>query len=137
VTQIGITMVSMGLGAIGIVTIQEIVDPWFEAASHWFGEGHVVVDIAHTTAYLFGFAFISFLHVVAGELAPKVLAFHKAETMSMAVAWSINFLYKAFRWVIWVMEKSSNGLLWLFGQRDPAVGDTVTSQCRRMRSAPS
>lgn len=122
VTQIGITMVSMGLGAIGIVTIQEIVDPWFEAASHWFGEGHVVVDIAHTTAYLFGFAFISFLHVVGGELAPKVLAFHKAETISLAVAWSINGLYKMFRWVIWVMEKSSNGLLWLFGQRDLSGG---------------
>ncbi len=122
VTQIGITMVSMGLGAIGIVTIQHIVDPWFEAASHWFGEGHVVVDIAHTTAYVFGFAFISFLHVVAGELAPKVLAFHKAETISMAVAWSINGLYKLFRWVIWVMEKSSNGLLWLFGQRDLTGG---------------
>jgi CBS domain containing-hemolysin-like protein len=122
VTQIGITMVSMGLGAIGIVTIEQIVDPWFEAASHFFGEGHVVVDIAHTAAYFFGFAFISFLHVVAGELAPKVLAFHKAEAISMAVAWSINGLYKMFRWVIWVMEKSSNGLLWLFGQRDLSGG---------------
>ncbi len=122
VTQIGITMVSMGLGAIGIVTIQHLVDPWFEAASHWFGEGHVVVDIAHTAAYLFGFAFISFLHVVAGELAPKVLAFHKAESISLAVAWSINGLYKTFRWVIWVMERSSNGLLWLFGQRDLTGG---------------
>jgi len=122
VTQIGITMVSMGLGAIGIVTIQHLVDPWFEAASHFFGEGHLVVDVAHTAAYVFGFAFISFLHVVAGELAPKVLAFHKAETISLAVAWSINGLYKMFRWVIWVMEKSSNGLLWLFGQRNLTGG---------------
>jgi len=122
VTQIGITMVSMGLGAIGIVTIQHIVDPWFEAASHWFGEGHVVVDIAHTGAYVFGFVFISFLHVVGGELAPKVLAFHKAESISLAVAWSINGLYNMFRWVIWVMERSSNGLLWLFGQRDLTGG---------------
>ncbi|MCB1761034.1 MAG: HlyC/CorC family transporter [Gammaproteobacteria bacterium] len=122
VTQIGITMVSMGLGAIGIVTIEQLVDPWFEAASHLFGEDHVVVDIAHTMAYVFGFVFISFLHVVGGELAPKVLAFHKAENISLAVAWSINGLYKSFRWVIWVMEKSSNGLLWLFGQRDLTGG---------------
>lgn len=122
VTQIGITMVSMGLGAIGIVTIEQLVDPWFEAASHLFGEDHVVVDIAHTMAYVFGFVFISFLHVVGGELAPKVLAFHKAETISLAVAWSIDGLYKSFRWVIWVMEKSSNGLLWLFGQRDLTGG---------------
>ena len=122
VTQIGITMVSMALGAIGIVTIEQIVDPWFEAMSHWFGEGHAVVDVAHTTAYVFGFAVISFLHVVGGELAPKVLAFHKAETLSLAVAWTINTLYKMFRSVIWIMEKSSNGLLWLFGQRDLTGG---------------
>jgi len=122
VTQIGITMVSMGLGAIGIVTIQHLVDPWFESASHWFGRGHVVVDIAHTTAYIFGFVFISFMHVVGGELAPKVLAFHKAESISMAVAWSINAMYKTFRWVIWIMERSANGLLWMFGQRDLRAG---------------
>ena len=122
VTQIGITMVSMGLGAIGIVTMQHLVDPVFEAASHWFGESHAVVDVAHTAAYLFGFAFISFLHVVGGELAPKVLAFHKAEPLSLAVAWTINTLYRAFASVIWVMNKSSNGLLWLFGQRDLVGG---------------
>ena len=122
VTQIGITMVSMGLGAIGIVTMQHLVDPLFEAASHWFGESHAVVDVAHTAAYLFGFAFISFLHVVGGELAPKVLAFHKAEPLSLNVAWTINTLYRAFSSVIWVMNKSSNGLLWLFGQRDLAGG---------------
>jgi CBS domain containing-hemolysin-like protein len=122
VTQIGITMVSMGLGAIGIVTMQHMVDPWFEAASHWFGEGHAVVELAHTGAYVFGFAFISFLHVVGGELAPKVLAFHRAEPLSLAVAWPINSLYKMFASVIWIMNKSSNGLLWLFGQRDLAGG---------------
>ena len=86
VTQIGITMVSMGLGAIGIVTMQHLVDPWFEAASHWFGEGHAVVEVAHTAAYLFGFAFISFLHMVNSELAPKMLAFHKAKPLSLTVA---------------------------------------------------
>jgi CBS domain containing-hemolysin-like protein len=118
VTQIGITLVSLALGAIGIVTIEQLVDPLFERASHLFGEGHAVVNIAHTTAYVFGFVVISYLHVVGGELAPKVLAFHRAEPLSLAVARIINTLYKMFSWLIWAMNQSSNALLWLFGQRD-------------------
>jgi len=120
VTQIGITVVSMGLGAIGIVTMTKIFDPVFEYASHWFGEGHAIVHIAHTMAYIFGFIIISYLHVVGGELAPKVLAFHKAEKLSLAVAWTVNMLYRSLSWMIWIMNKSSNALLWIFGQRDLA-----------------
>lgn len=120
VTQIGITMVSMGLGAIGIVTLTKIFDPLLESASHIVGEGHAALQLAHTMAYVLGFVVISFLHVVAGELAPKVLAFHRAEQISLAVAWPINTLYRAMAWMIWFMNKSSNGLLWLFGQRDLA-----------------
>jgi len=120
VTQIGITMVSMALGAIGIITIEQLTDPLFERVAQIFGEGHAFVSLGHTAAYVFGFLVISFLHVVGGELAPKVLAFHKAETLSLAVAWTINTLYKTFSWIIWIMNKASNGLLWLFGQRDLA-----------------
>lgn len=120
VTQIGITMVSMGLGAIGIVTLTKIFDPLLESASHLFGESHAVLNVAHSLAYVFGFVVISYVHVVAGELAPKVLAFHRAEQLSLAVAWPINMLYRALAWMIWIMNQSSNGLLRLFGQRDLA-----------------
>lgn len=120
VTQIGITLVSLGLGAIGITTMQHLFDPLFEALAHQMGDSDTVVHVAHTAAYAFGFIIISFLHVVGGELAPKVLAFHKAEPLSLAVAWLINFLYRSFSALIWVMNKSSEGLLWLFGQRDLA-----------------
>lgn len=99
VTQIGITLVSLALGALGITTLEQIVDPMFESLSHAFGEGHAIVNIAHTAAYLFAFVFISFLHVVGGELAPKVLAFHKAESLSLAVAWIINTLYRMLAWI--------------------------------------
>ena len=120
VTQIGITLVSLALGAIGITTMEQLIDPVFEVLAHSVGDGTAVVNVAHTAAYAFGFIFISFLHVVGGELAPKVLAFHKAEPLSLAVAWTINTLYRTFSALIWVMNKSSEGLLWLFGQRDLA-----------------
>ncbi len=120
VTQIGITLVSLALGAIGMVTLTQIIDPGVQRIFGIFGEGPDTTQWAHTFSYVVAFIIISFLHVVAGELAPKVLAFHKAVAMSLAVARIINGLHAMMRPLIWVMNQSSNGLLWLFGQRDLA-----------------
>ncbi len=120
VTQIGITLVSLALGAIGMVTLTQIMDPGIEVVFGMVGKSDEIMGWAHTFSYVVAFIIISFLHVVAGELAPKVLAFHKAEAMSLAVARIINWMHAALRPLIWVMNHASNGLLWLFGQRDLA-----------------
>ncbi len=120
VTQIGITLVSLALGAIGMVTLTRIIDPPMMAAFSVFGDNETIADWGHTLSYIVAFIAISFMHVVGGELAPKVLAFHKAVPLSLAVARIINWMHAVMRPVIWVMNKSSNGLLWLFGQRDLA-----------------
>jgi CBS domain containing-hemolysin-like protein len=134
VTQVGITLVSLGLGAVGIVTITGIMEP---------GIDYVAVHLsslvppkgahafAHTTAEIAAFVIISFLHIVGGELAPKVYAFHRAEAVSLAVGRIVNFLYRLFFGFIWVLNRSSNGLLWLLGQRDlagPAGGHFSISE---------
>lgn len=116
VTQIGITLVSLGLGAIGMDTLAQIMDPWFKSLYGMFGDTKEIMDWAHLTAYVIAFAIISFLHVVGGELAPKILSFHKAETIAMAVSWSVNFQYLMWRPVIWAMQHASNFLLWTWGQ---------------------
>ena len=120
VTQIGITLVSLGLGAIGIITLTQLIGPGMERAFRLFGESSEVTAWAHTFSYIIAFIIISFLHVVGGELAPKVLAFHKAETISLTVARPINWLHTIMRPLIWIMNKASNGLLRLFGQGDLA-----------------
>ena len=116
VTQIGITLVSLGLGAIGIITLTQVIGPPMERLFGVFGAGPEAMAWAQTIAYIISFIIISFLHVVGGELAPKVLAFHKAETLSLTVARPINGLHTLMSPLIWVMNKSSNGLLRLFGQ---------------------
>lgn len=118
VTQIGITLVSLGLGAFGMETISTLTDPSFVSFFEIFGDSHALSKAAHTTSYAFAFLVISFLHVVAGELAPKVLAFHKAEAISLAVGWAINLMYIVLKPLIYIMKVSSTGLLWVFGQRN-------------------
>ena len=118
VTQIGITLVSLGLGAIGIITLNQLMYPGFEIAFGLLGGSEEFLQLSRTVSYIFAFAIISFLHVVVGELAPKVLAFHKAEAMSLSVARVIIWLHVVLRPIIWFMNHSSNGLLWLIGQRE-------------------
>ncbi|MGB5326752.1 MAG: hemolysin family protein [Gammaproteobacteria bacterium] len=118
VTQIGITLVSLGLGAIGIVTLNQIMFPGFQLAFGLLGESEEILKLTQTFSYIFAFIIISYLHVVVGELAPKVLAFHKAEAMSLSVARIIIWLHTILRPLIWFMNHSSNGLLWLIGQRE-------------------
>ena len=120
VTQIGITLVSLGLGAIGIITLTQIIGPGVEKAFSLVSSSPEAMKWAQTFSYIISFIAISFLHVVGGELAPKVLAFHKAETLSLAVARPINWLHTIMSPLIWVMNKASNGLLRLFGQGDLA-----------------
>ena len=120
VTQIGITLVSLALGAIGMVTLTQIIGPSIEQAFRLLGDSNEIVGWAHTFSYTVAFIIISFLHVVVGELAPKVLAFHKAEAMSLATARIINGLHALMRPLIWIMNHASNGLLYLLGQRDLA-----------------
>ncbi|MBF0310007.1 MAG: HlyC/CorC family transporter [Magnetococcales bacterium] len=115
VTQIGITLVSLALGAIGMDTLVEVMGPGITALFSFFGGS---ASVAHTVAYLIAFAIISFLHVVGGELAPKILAFHKAETLAMAVSWSVNAQYLVYKPVIWAMNHASNFLLWTWGQKE-------------------
>ncbi|MBL8420846.1 MAG: HlyC/CorC family transporter [Dechloromonas sp.] len=122
VTQVGITLVSLGLGAIGMETISNLTDSSFVSLFALFGDSEALTKAAHTTSYAFAFVVISFLHVVAGELAPKVLAFHKAEAISLAVGWIVNWMYIIFNPLIYFMKLASNGLLWIFGQRDLAHG---------------
>jgi CBS domain containing-hemolysin-like protein len=121
VTQIGITLVSLALGAIGMETVGHLLDPGFQSLFQAVDETSphaTVLSWAHTASYGVGFLVISFLHVVGGELAPKVYAFHNAESLSLLVGRIINGLYRLLAWLIWIMNKSAQGLLWLFGQRE-------------------
>ncbi len=121
VTQIGITLMSLALGAIGIATFTEIIDPpLVNGLTHlsFLGSALTSESVAHTTAQVLAFLLVSTLHIVGGELAPKVYAFHKPEALSLSVARLIDLLYRLFRWFIWLLNYMSSALLKLFGQRD-------------------
>jgi CBS domain containing-hemolysin-like protein len=97
-------------------TLHTVVDPWVVAIFTALGDHDALHAAAHTVSYVIGFTVVSFIHIVGGELAPKVLAFHRAEPLSLRVGRLINVMYLTFRPLIAVMKGASDLLLRLSGQ---------------------
>lgn len=78
--QLGITMASLGLGWIGEPAFARLLDPAFR------GLGIQSETAIHSVSFLIAFTFITGLHLVIGEQAPKIFAIRRAETMLLRCA---------------------------------------------------
>lgn len=118
-TQLGITLASLGLGWVGEPALAHLLEPLFIKA------GIVNEQQMHWWATAIAFVIISFLHIVVGEVAPKSIALAKAEGTSLFVALPMRLFYYLFYPFLWVLEKSSNALLRLFGIDAAASGHSA------------
>lgn len=109
-TQLGITLASLGLGWVGEPAISELL---IEPLLHEFG----VTDptLISTVSVALGFAIITFLHIVIGELAPKSLAIQKSETTSLWLSAPLLYFYRLFLPIIWLLNSAANGILRMVG----------------------
>jgi magnesium and cobalt exporter, CNNM family len=107
--QLGITVTSLTLGWIGEPILADVL-------ARMLG-GHVPV-YAHTLAIAITFACITYLHVILGELVPKSLALQRAERVALAVAAPMDIFLTITRPFLFLMLKSGNFVLRLFGSRE-------------------
>jgi CBS domain containing-hemolysin-like protein len=107
VCQVGITIASLGLGALGEPAIAELIDPLLGA--------FVPESIVHTIAFAIAFSIITFLHVVFGELASKSVAIAKPEGTSQVVAPFMKFFYYLFFPLTVVFNGTANAFVRIFG----------------------
>jgi len=110
-TQLGITLASLALGWIGEPTVAALLMP---VASRIATEGWAGY-IAHGAAIVIAFSAITFLHIVLGELMPKMIALERAETLALIAARPLELFAKVFRWPIWVFNKTGTTLGRLLG----------------------
>jgi CBS domain containing-hemolysin-like protein/mannitol/fructose-specific phosphotransferase system IIA component (Ntr-type) len=108
-TQLGITLASLALGWIG--------EPAFAALFQWLFDlpGAWSSAASHSAAVFASFFFITFLHVLVGELAPKSIAIAHPEAASLFVARPLRFFYRAFLPLLWLMNGAARRLLRLLG----------------------
>ena len=108
VSQLGITLASLGLGWIGEPAVAKFIYPVlssFELSN----------EMVHTISFAIAFSFITALHIVLGELAPKSLAIQKAEAVTLWVAIPMIACYKLMYPFVWVLNHIAAGILKLFG----------------------
>ena len=110
-TQLGITMASLALGWVGEPVVAKMIDALLGA----FGV-EAAAGATHTAAGIaVGFAVITFLHVVYGELAPKTVALVMPERLSGWVALPLMLFARLMTPFIAVLNGTANASLRLFG----------------------
>jgi len=108
VSQLGITISSLGLGWIGEPAFAHFLEPLLEPLGVPEGSIHII-------AFAAAFGTITFLHVVFGELAPKSIAIARAEGTALFVVPFMRFFYYAFWPGIVVFNGTANAVVRLFG----------------------
>lgn len=122
-TQFGITLASLGLGWIGEPAISELlVEPVM------YKLGFADSTIISTVSVVIGFAVITFLHIVLGELAPKSLAIQRTDGVSLALSGPLLFFYRVFFPFIWLLNMAANGVLRLVGIEPASEADGAHSE---------
>jgi len=124
--QLGITLASLGLGWFGEPYLSRWILPVLRAA------GATGEASSHMIAGGIAFFVITFLHIVAGEMAPKSLAIRKAEPTALWAAIPLRVFNAVFYPFIWMLNSSANLLLRAAGIK-PADEDEAEAGADELR----
>ncbi|MBT9330601.1 hemolysin family protein [Paracidobacterium acidisoli] len=105
--QLGVTLCSLALGWIGEPVVAEIFEPWLRVLPH----SRVY---AHLAAVVVAFAFITYFHVLLGELVPKSLALRRAEQMAVGISGPMDAFIRLTRPIVRLMNRSAELVLRIF-----------------------
>ncbi|MEQ6377945.1 hemolysin family protein [Bacillaceae bacterium S4-13-58] len=119
--QLGITITALGLGWLGEPTVEDILHPVFEQL-------HINPNIASILSFAIAFSFVTFLHVVVGELAPKTVAIQKAENIALLFSRPIILFYKIMYPAIWLLNGSARVLVGMFGIKPASEHEIAHSE---------
>jgi CBS domain containing-hemolysin-like protein len=114
-TQVGISVASLGLGMYG----EHVLAAWIAAELETFDQGRWLA--AHAIASLIAVGFLTYLHIVIGEMVPKALALQRADRTVLYVTPVIEALQTALLPIIVALNAVGNGLLRLIGVRRESV----------------
>jgi len=107
--QLGITMASLALGAIGEPAFAHFVEPVLRAI------GVESESVVHAVAFAISFTVVTALHLVIGEQAPKVFAIRKPEGLLLLCAVPLQIFYIFSFPLMVVLSASTDWLLKLLG----------------------
>ena len=106
--QVGVTVCGFLSAALGAEQLGVFVEPHLIDLGLSEGSAKVISIIAVTLV-------IAYFSLVFGELVPKRLALYRSESISLYSSFVIEGIAKLFRPIIWLLSKSTDLVMALFG----------------------
>jgi putative hemolysin len=106
--QVGITFTSFISAGLGASEIAPVLEPYLKE-SGFGGDG------AGTLAFIAVTLVVAYISLVLGELVPKRLAIQQAESLALFFAIPVEVIARATKPFIWLLTRSTNGVLRIFG----------------------
>lgn len=111
-TQLGITLASLALGAVGEEVISELVTALFDRMGLVADRPNV-----HSFSLPIALALLTYFHVTIGEQIPKMIGIKYSLQTVMLIAFPMRVFYLICSPFIWFLNKSSNIALRTFGMQ--------------------
>lgn len=119
--QLGITVTALGLGWLGEPTVEHMLHPLFTQLN-------IPESASGILSFVIAFASVTFIHVVVGELAPKTIAIHKAEAVTLIFAKPMILFYKIMYPFIKVLNGSARVIVGIFGLKPASEHEEAHSE---------
>jgi CBS domain containing-hemolysin-like protein len=110
--QLGVTVTSLAIGALGEQALTELFDP----------------VMATALAVVLALLVLTFFHVVVGELVPKGISLGHSERTALFVAPPVRLFFFVFKPLIWFLQRSSEATLRLLGLEPPGADGAAYSE---------
>ena len=126
-TQLGITLASLALGAVGEEVISSLIENLF------INTGWVKNPLnVHSISLPVALTLLTFFHVTLGEQIPKMLGIKHSLTAILIFAWPLRLFYFICSPFIWLLNKTSNVVLRVFGVKKVGEDDVHTEEELRL-----
>ena len=110
--QVAITLAGFLGSAFAADSFAEPITDWFNSLGFMRGNGIAVPEVVFVILITL---VLSFFSIVLGELVPKKIAIKNAEKLSLGLCGFIRFMSCIFAPLVWILTKTTNGLLRMFG----------------------
>ncbi len=122
--QLGITIASLALGAVGENTFEVLLEPVFhslEIPVQWSR----IEPLLTALPLVISLIIVTSLHVVLGEQVPKVAALEAPEQFALFVATPMKWFSAIFTWFVDVLDWATRSILGLVGVKSSGGSHSV------------
>src|SRR6266550_939376 len=119
--QVGVSLGGLFSAAFGAATLAGPLADWL----HRLG---VAEGLARTVAFIAVTMAISYVSLVLGELAPKRLGLQRAERVALVAATPLDRIATIFRPLIWLLSRTTDLVVRLFGGDPRANREAITEE---------